>query len=375
MDILSFLVRQERTISCLLEEAGLADGARREQVERARYLAALVLFGGLPAAQVDWHGAPLDWEAVADPRHSLEAWFRRTGPSPTSQLGTFGSLPDWIAKRLVDLPDSAALVAALNERGPLCLRVNRPFSSRDALLAELPSATPCRLATGGLLLPNHIDARALPALAEGRADIQDEGSQLIVELASPQPGERVIDACAGALGKSLAIASMQEDRGEVIATDLRKDALRRGLKRAQKAGYRSIRTVAMSAVRGPADLVLVDAPCTGTGAIRRRPWSRWAVHAADLHRLQKEQSEILQRAASWVASDGRLVYATCSLLAEENEQVVERFLARNSDWHLTPSSQLLGQGRADEIGRSGVLRLYPHIHNTDGFFAAVLTRS
>jgi 16S rRNA (cytosine967-C5)-methyltransferase len=220
-----------------------------------------------------------------------------------------------------------------------------------------------------------MDARALPALAEGRADIQDEGSQLIVELAAPQPGERVIDACAGALGKSLAIASLQEDQGEVIATDVRKEVLRRGLKRARKAGYRSVRTAEVGSVRGPADLVLVDAPCTGTGALRRRPWTRWSVHAGDLQRLTGLQSEILQRASGWVGPGGRLVYATCSLLAEENDDVVTAFLQRNQGWALQPSTETLGAARADEIGGSGVLRLYPHIHGTDGFYAAVLRKS
>jgi 16S rRNA (cytosine967-C5)-methyltransferase len=121
--------------------------------------------------------------------------------------------------------------------------------------------------------------------------------------------------------------------------------------------------------------VLVDAPCTGTGAIRRRPWSRWAVHVADLQRLPPQQLDILQRASSWVGDGGRLVYATCSLLAEENEEVVARFLQKNPDWQLQPTSTLLGEQRADEIGSSGVLRLYPHLHGTDAFYAAVLTRS
>lgn len=375
MDVLNFLVRRERTIARVLVEAGLPDSSGRERVERARFLAALVLFGGLPPNEVDWQGPPVDWEAVADPRHCLEGWFRRMGPSPALQLGVFGSLPDWLAERLVDVPDPAGLVAALNRRGPICLRVNRPASTRDGLVAELDGAAACTLAAGGVVLPNHIDARALPALAEGRADIQDEGSQLIVELARPEPGERVIDACAGALGKSLAIASMQEDQGEVIATDVRRDALRRGLKRAQKAGYRSVRTAEVGSVRGPADLVLVDAPCSGTGALRRRPWSRWAVHVGDLPRLAGLQSEILQRAAGWVGPGGRLVYATCSLLTEENDDVVTAFLQRNKGWALQPAAEILGATRADEIGRCGVLRLYPHIHGTDGFYAAVLRRS
>jgi len=375
MDLLTFLVRQERTIAQVLAEAGLPDSAGRERVERARFQAALVLFGGLPPSQVDWQGPPVDWDAVADPRHCLEGWFRREGPSPALQLAVFGSLPDWLAQRLVDAPDATGLVASLNRRGPICLRVNRPASTREELVNELEGATACRFATGGVVLPNHVDARALPALAEGRADIQDEGSQLIVELAAPRPGERVIDACAGALGKSLAIASEQEDQGEVLATDVRKDALRRGLKRARKAGYRSVRTADLDSVRGPADLVLVDAPCSGTGALRRRPWTRWSVHSGDLSRLVTLQREILQRASGWVGPGGRLVYATCSLLAEENDDVVTAFLGRNKGWELQPSAEILGTTRADEIGTSGVLRLYPHIHGTDGFYAAVMRRS
>lgn len=375
MDALSFLVRRERTISLLLTEAGLSEDAGRARVERARYLATLVLMGGLRPSDVEWQGPAVDWDLVADPHHCLEGWLRRTSPSPESQLGQLGSLPHWLAKRLVAAPEPAELVAALNRRGPLCLRANRPFATRDGLVEELDGARPCRLSAEGLQLAAHADARSLPALAEGRADIQDEGSQLIVELAAPQEGERVIDACAGAMGKSLALASWQEDKGRILATDPRKDALRRGLRRARRAGYRSIRTCPPQAVRGPADLVLVDAPCTGTGALRRRPWTRWSAHVADLQRLPREQGEILERAASWVAPEGRLVYATCSLLREENDEVVDRFLAAHPDWQLLPSGEVLGAQRADEIGDSGVLRLYPHRHDTDGFYAAVLTRS
>ena len=375
MDALTFLVRQEATLSRLLLEAGLSEGSSRRRVEESRYLAALIVFGGLKPQDVEWDGPPLDWDAVSDPRHTLESWFRRESPSQREQLATFGSIPEWLAQRFLDADDPAALVAALNRRGALCLRANRPFATREQLLIEVEGATPCRLASEGIRLPSHADARALSAFSEGRVDIQDEGSQLIVELASPAAGERVIDACAGALGKSLAIASAQEDSGRIVATDLRKDALKRGLKRAHRAGYQSIRTVAPDRVRGPADLVLVDAPCSGTGAIRRRPWSRWSVHLPDVLRLQQEQVAILTQAASWVGKEGRLVYATCSLLREENDRVVELFLKQNPTWRLKPAAEVVGQERAEEIGDSGVLRLYPHLHDTDGFFAAVLTRS
>jgi len=374
LDAINELVRRERTIDALLELAEFPADAARSQVERARYLAALVLVGGLPPDKVEWQGPAVDWEAVADPHHSFEGWLRNTSPSPATQLGTLGSLPHWLAKRLLVLPEPEKLVAALNERGPLCLRANRPFASRAELLDELDGATPCRLARDGLTLSGHGDAHSLPALQEGRADIQDEGSQLIAELCAPAEGDRVIDACAGALGKSLALASIQQDRGRVLATDLRRDALRRGLRRARRAGYRSIRTCPPEAVRGPAEIVLVDAPCTGTGALRRRPWSRWSVHVADLHRLPQQQFDILSRAAGWVAPEGRLVYSTCSLLREENDDVVERFLREHPGWEIEPAAERVGKDRADEIGDSGVLRLFPHHHGTDGFYAAVLVR-
>ncbi|MEE2829061.1 MAG: RsmB/NOP family class I SAM-dependent RNA methyltransferase [Myxococcota bacterium] len=375
MDQVSFLVRRERTISLLLDLAGLPESANRARVERARYLAAGVLYGGLRAEEIEWQGPFLDWEVVADPAHSLRGWVLQSVPSRAEQLARLGSLPDWLAERLLLLPDPAGLVRALNERGPLCLRANRPAGDRASLLEELEGAEACRLARDGLRLPGHSDAHALAPLKEGRADIQDEGSQLIAELCAPQAGERIIDACAGALGKSLALASLQQDQGSIVATDVRGDALRRGLKRARRAGYRSIRTVPVGSVRGPADLVLVDAPCSGTGALRRRPWTRWSMHLADLQRLTGEQSALLDRAAGWVAEGGRLVYATCSLLAEENDDVVEGFIDRHPDWRLAPASDYLGTERADQIGDRGVLRLLPHQHGTDGFYAAVLTRT
>ena len=377
-DALALLVRHDRTIGLLCERAGLGDSARRDQVELARALALLVLGGGLPAADVD--GPGLDWEAVADPVHTLIGWLLEARPEDREAFGVAASLPDHVARRLLELDDPVELAAALNRRAPLCLRVNRTRATRDEALDMLRdlgvAARPGALVRDALVLDRHLDVSGLPPVRDGLLEVQDEGSQLVAELCDPQPGWRVVDACAGALGKSLALASAMEGRGSILAVDPRADALARGARRARRCGLTSIRTTDRPGrPDGRADLVLVDVPCSGSGALRRRPWSRWSVPPHELASLPATQLGILERFAGFVRPGGRLVYATCSLFEEENEAVVDRFLAGRSGWRLAPLSELLGDHEAERIGDGRVLKLYPHRHGTDGFFAAILLRS
>ena len=176
------------------------------------------------------------------------------------------------------------------------------------------------------------------------------------------------------------------DRGQVLATDIRDKALREARGRAKAARLHCIRTVplvedeaslppALAQQIGRADRVLVDAPCTGTGALRRRPGARWQLSPLDLDRLPDVQNSILERMAPLVAEGGRLIYATCSVLQRENEAVIEVFLSRNPSFRLLPVAEVLGAARGKEIGDGRVLRLLPQVHGTDGFFAAVLERT
>lgn len=378
-DLLAFLVRRERTIALLCERAGLQPQARRDRVELARVQAALVLGAGLAPGEIREPG--IDWASLADPVHVISGWAREGVRSDAEVFGVAASLPDHVAARLLLLPDPPGLAAALNGRAPLCLRANRARISRADALALLAGlgieARPGGLAGDALVLDDHVDANALPPVKEGLLDVQDEGSQLMVELCDPMPGWKVIDACAGALGKSLALASRMGGRGSILAVDPRTDALGRGMARARRCGFTSIRTMPLSRLGRPdgrADLVLVDAPCSGSGALRRRPWTRWAVQEADLARLPAEQLAILDRFAGFVRPSGRLVYATCSLFDEENEAVVQRFLSLRPEWRLVPACDILGAERAARMGDGRVMLLLPHRHGTDGFFAAVLAR-
>jgi 16S rRNA (cytosine967-C5)-methyltransferase len=358
-DLLTFLARHHRTITTLVEVAGLSPSATTRQIDLARVLAALLLRGG--DRPVD--GPEFDWQGVKDPVHTLTGWAR--GRDPAEVFGVCASLPAWLAEELVEREDAAELAAALNTRAPLVLRSNR---------AEVPvveGARPTEYASHGLVLDHHGDVNAMPQVRDGSLEVMDEGSQLVAELCAPKPGERILDLCAGALGKSLALAAIAQDRAPITAFDVRRDIMKRGLKRARRCGFRSIRP---GEPKGEYDLVLVDAPCTGTGALRRRPWARWSITARDAAQFPARQLEIIRRGAHHLKPGGRLIYATCSIRSSENEGVVEAFLADRSDLSLVPLEECVGAAQAERIGTNGVLKLEPHRHGTDGFYAAVLRR-
>lgn len=373
-DLLHTLVRHDRTLSLLLARAGLGEPGR-ERLLKAQVLAALVAFEGLPPPPHDG----VDWRDVADPAHTLLGWVLETDPSPAEALGAAGSLPDWIAAALLRnhaLDDAVALVASLNQRAPLTLRVR---GDRAAFLAELAAAgveaSAAPHAPSAVHLAGHRDTNTLPGAREVRFDVQDEGSQLIAELVAAQPGETVVDACAGAGGKALALGDAMEGRGTLLLCDVRRDALDQAGKRARQAGLSHVRAhVLGDPPRVEADAVLVDAPCSGSGALRRRPQNRWLANPLDLGQLPATQLGILRSFAPLVKPGGRLVYATCSLFAEENEQVRDAFLAEHPGFGLQPVGELLGAERAETLGGLGCLNLRPHRHGTDGFFACVLRR-
>ncbi|MCP4869570.1 MAG: RsmB/NOP family class I SAM-dependent RNA methyltransferase [Proteobacteria bacterium] len=358
-DLLTFLVRHHRTIVTLVEQAGLSESATTKQLNLVRVLAALLLRGG--GRPID--GPEFDYQAVTDPVHTLTGWAR--GRERAEILGVCASLPQWLADELALRDDAPELAGALNQRAPLVLRSNR---------AEVPTiegTRPTEYAARGLVLEKRIDVNALPELRDGRLEVMDEGSQLVAEICMPQPGERILDLCAGALGKSLALAALAEDQAPITAFDVRRDAIRRGLKRAQRCGFRSIRP---GNPKGGYDLVLIDAPCTGTGALRRRPWSRWSMTAREAAAFPKQQLEIAMRGAEHLKPGGRLIYATCSIRSSENGGVVDALRATRSDLSLVPLGEVIGADWAERIGADGVLTLEPHRHGTDGFYAAVLRR-
>ncbi|MFN4282954.1 MAG: RsmB/NOP family class I SAM-dependent RNA methyltransferase [Alphaproteobacteria bacterium] len=297
-----------------------------------------------------------------------------------------GECPDWalepLRRRFGD--SFPREMAAQLTPPPLDLRVNPLKAKREDMLRALQAlgveARPARMAPYGIRVPQRLSLARLPMLKTGEVEIQDEGSQLVAMLVDAQPGERVVDFCAGAGGKTLAIAAQMANKGRVIACDVLANRLKRSAERFRKAGLHNIETRPLSSERDPwvkrhkggFDRVLVDAPCSGTGTWRRNPDARWQVLGDGLESLLPLQASILASAARLVKPDGWLVYATCSLLPEENEAQAAAFLAAHPEFHAVPLRDI-----APQIGDSAhpdYLSLTPARHDTDGFFAAVMRR-
>jgi 16S rRNA (cytosine967-C5)-methyltransferase len=295
-------------------------------------------------------------------------------------------VPDWLLPRL-EARFGEALepeLTALLEPAPLDLRVNLLRGTRGqaqaALAAEGYDSTPTPLSPWGLRLIGRRPVTAGPAFQSGLVEIQDEGSQLVALLADARPGMRVLDLCAGAGGKTLAMAAGMGNRGHIVACDVSAPRLNASVRRFRRAGAHNIeRHLIVPADKwmkrraGGFDRVLVDAPCTGTGTWRRNPDARARLTEVDLMELRARQAGLLDDAALLVRKGGRLVYATCSLLAEENEDQVRDFLARDARFALLPLVRAWPSGAPPCAG--DVLALTPRRHGTDGFFAAVLERT
>ena len=298
------------------------------------------------------------------------------------------SLPDWIAELWLaryGAEEAADLARASNRSPPLTVRANSKVAGPDALLAELrerfPEASRCRYARDGLVLGRRGNPAAEPAFLAGRFTVQDEASQLVVALLDPLPGERVVDVCAAPGGKATAIAERVGDAGRVLALDrnprrldlVRRDARRLGLARVEIRARDATRSLADLPSGGSFDRALVDAPCSGLGTLRRNPDARWRVRREDPARLADVQRQILANAAELLGPGGTLVYSTCTLVPEENEAVVDAFLESAPDFSLATTAELPAEVRP-VVDERGLLRCLPHRHDTDGFFAARLTR-
>jgi len=308
-----------------------------------------------------------------------------------------GDYPDWLDPCLARAfgEERAAEGAALASRAPLDLRVNTLAAARDAVLPKLAhlNAEPTRWSPIGLRIRLAADAKspaihAEPPFRKGEIEIQDEGSQLAALLAGAKPGEQVIDLCAGAGGKTLALAAAMENHGQIYATDTDKRRLVPIHERIARAGARNIqvRTPRGSAntledLTSRADLVLIDAPCTGTGTWRRNPDAKWRIRPGALAERIKEQAAALGRAAALVKPGGRIAYITCSVLAEENGEQVRAFAGRHPDFSVEKPANVintLGEraylfGRAVLISDEGLL-MTPRRTDTDGFFVSLLRR-
>lgn len=296
-------------------------------------------------------------------------------------------IPDWLLPRLAARfgPGLATELAALAQPAPLDLRVNLLKGDRDhakaALAAEGWHAEPTRLSPWGLRIDGRRPVTSGPAFQSGFVEIQDEGSQLVAAMVGAAPGMRVVDWCAGAAGKTLALAGAMENRGQIIACDISAARLDSAVRRLRRAGVHNVERHLVEAGdkwlkrrAGTFDRVLVDAPCTGTGTWRRNPDARLRLTENDLAELLPKQASILDTAKSLVRKGGRLVYATCSLLEEENEAQVTSFLLRHADFAIVPLDQAWPLHQPPP-NSGDFLSLTPARHGTDGFFTVVLERT
>ena len=315
---------------------------------------------------------------LVDDDASLDALFGEPrGPEPITDgevRAGRAAIPAWLQAELSPLVAEGEWPALL-ERAPLDLRVNTARTTREDLLAEFPGARLTSLSPWGLRLPPDSRIDDHPAFGGGLVEVQDEGSQLIALASEPKDGERLLDLCAGAGGKSLALASAAP-WAVLLATDSNRARLSKLAPRAERAGA-TIETRLLNPPREledladwrqSADMVLVDAPCSGSGTWRRNPEGRWRLTPDRLDRLVQTQQRLLEIAAELVKPGGRLVYAVCSLLSREGAGQIDRFLGDRSSW-ISAATPIAG-GRQDGGGRL----LTPGHDGTDGFFVARLER-
>lgn len=313
-------------------------------------------------------------------------------PSVAPPAWVQGNFPEWLLPHLDSRfgADLGPEMAALNGRAPLDLRANtlkgRRQKGLEALAADGVAAAPTALSPLGLRVTGRSRITGLDAYTRGLVDIQDEGSQVASLLADARPGMQVVDLCAGAGGKTLALAAAMENRGQIYAVDDDRRRLRQMEPRLLRAGARNVQIRHCDAIDPDTladldwfiDRVVVDAPCTGTGAWRRNPDAKWRLTPDMLARHIARQDRLLDRAAGLVKPGGRLVYVTCSLLPDENEERIDAFLNRNQEFQALPIREVweeaVGTAFPDQAEAGDFLLLTPRRHETDGFFVAVLTR-
>jgi 16S rRNA (cytosine967-C5)-methyltransferase len=361
---------------------------------RAHVLGALVRARGMSASDI---AALCTGERHAPAPLSADEQARLASPSlADAPAHVRGDYPEWLADQLAEAWGERAVEegAALSARAPVDLRANLLKTTRDEALAELAhlGAQPTALSPWGVRIPVGVDGRqpalsAEAAYARGFVEVQDEGSQLAALLTGADASQQVLDLCAGGGGKSLALAAMMENKGQIYATDRDGRRLAPIWDRLDRAGVRNVQVRSpkgqqdvLGDLEGACDLVLVDAPCTGAGTWRRNPDAKWRVRPGAIEQRVNEQNAVLAQAARFVKPGGRIVYVTCSVLRVENEARVEAFLAAHGDFlpldmaHLARKADV--PALAERVSTLGPgLRLSPATTDTDGFYVAALSRA
>lgn len=298
-------------------------------------------------------------------------------------LSLYHSHPAWIVEKWLaefhEQGEVEALCRANNLLPPLTIRAN-PLKTNRILLQNLLekegySSSPTVFSPFGLVVDKKDGIFKTQAFKDGTFEVQDEGSQVIAMLTGSVDGELVVDACAGNGGKSLLISGLMKNTGSVIAFDLVPGKLGNLRRRAERAGALNIRTETIDKAQqymGMADCVFIDAPCSGMGVFRRNPDSKWRLAGKDIAELSAKQKEIIRTYSGLVKPGGRLVYATCTISREENEEVVRGFLDEREDFYLIPATDVNPEIFAEFMTGEGFFRSLPHVHGTDGFFGAVM---
>jgi 16S rRNA (cytosine967-C5)-methyltransferase len=372
---------------------GRITGSAVPEAARSRVLANLVLIAQWPPERIAqccdgdrFRPAPL---SPAETR-LVAGLAGHTLHHPAMPRAVRNDVPEWLLPHLVHALGAGLEreIAALNAPAPVDLRVN-PLKAcreeaRQLLAAAGVKAAPTPLSPLGLRLESRAPLSGLAAFKQGLIEVQDEGSQLAALLADARPGMRIVDFCAGAGGKTLALAALMQNRGRLVACDVSARRLERAGLRLRRAGINNVECRALASERDPwvkrhkesFERVFVDVPCLGTGTWRRNPDAKWHVGPADLAGLVMRQRDILKSAARLVRPGGRLVYATCSLLCEEDEDQAEAFLAATQGFALVPAATVWKETIGDTLlaGSSRYLRLTPARHGTDGFFVAIFER-
>ena len=307
-------------------------------------------------------------------------------------LAVQADVRDWLWNKLAAQygeKEALTICRSMFEQASLDLRVNTIKATREDTLKkmlaeninnedkiELTPHSPT-----GIRMPGRMNISKHVLFTAGNIEVQDEGSQLLAYLVAPKRGQMVADFCAGAGGKTLAIGALMKNTGRLYAFDISERRLQSLGKRLKRSGLSNLHAQQISGendpklkrLNGKFDRVLVDAPCSGFGTLRRNPDLKWRFEEQDIAELNVKQTNILARAAKLTKAGGRLIYATCSLLRDENETIAEAFLSANSDFVLVPANEVLAQQQI-KIDTGKYLNLFPHLHGTDGFFAAVFER-
>jgi 16S rRNA (cytosine967-C5)-methyltransferase len=305
---------------------------------------------------------------------------------PAAAIATRHSHPEWLVEQWLEqlgVAEAQLLAEASSQQPPLTLRVNTLRSSRDDLLQDFAQqgieAAPCRFSPDGITLTGRHMISTLPGFASGLFAVQDEASQLAGLLLGAEPGERVWDACSAPGGKTCHIAQLMDDRGDLCATDISRSKLTLVQDSVRRLGITSVATSVADLHHpgtlpdGTFDRILLDAPCSGLGVIRRNPEAKWRLFSGDITRLAAVQKTLLKNASAKLKPGGALLYSTCSTSEAENELVVEDFLLHNSGFELENLYDLYPDW-SNLIAFYGMFRVWPHRHGMDGFFAARIRR-